>query len=319
MIPVRNDAARLERCLRSIRANDGVGSPVEIVVADNGSTDTSAAVARQSGAKVLSLPNLRLGALRNTGASETSGNVVAFVDADHELDSGWVSAATALLADSHVDGVGAEYSPPSPATWVQRSYDRLRRHPRETEVVDWLGSGNLAIRRESFLAVGGFDATLETCEDVDLCRRIRLRGGVLLADPRLRTIHHGDPRTLRQVFFGELWRGRDNIRVSLRPPRTWRMLLSMASPLVNLAALAALVLGLTGLLPHSGLILIIGVALVLAQLALRTLVMLRRGSSLPLSAVPGVLAVAAAYELGRSLSLLGRFGYRHRRSTAAPV
>ena len=36
----------------------------------------------------------------------------------------------------------------------------------------------------------------------------------LVADPRLRNIHLGDPSRLRALFFGELWRGRDNIRVT---------------------------------------------------------------------------------------------------------
>ena len=43
---------------------------------------------------------------------------------------------------------------------------------------------------------------------------------------RLRNVHHGDPASLARVFLGELWRGRDNARVSLRTPRSWRTLAS---------------------------------------------------------------------------------------------
>ena len=50
------------------------------------------------------------------------------------------------------------------------------------------------------------------------CARSGLR---IVSDARLENIHHGDPRTLREVFFGELWRGRDNLRVSFRAAVAW--------------------------------------------------------------------------------------------------
>jgi glycosyltransferase involved in cell wall biosynthesis len=53
---------------------------VEILVADNGSTDDSAAVATRSGARVLHLPNLRVSELRNQATSATTSDLFAFVD-----------------------------------------------------------------------------------------------------------------------------------------------------------------------------------------------------------------------------------------------
>src|SRR5262245_1380949 len=228
IIPVRNDATRLARCLESIRANHYPVDCLEIVVIDNGSTDDSAQVARSFGARVVSLPGVRLGALRNRGVAESRGEILAFVDADHEIVPGWIAAAVDVLADPGVSAVGAACRPPQPGTWVQQLYDRLRRHPPGQRPVDWLGSGNMAVRRSSFQTVEGFDTRLETCEDVDLCRKLRARGDVLIADERLYNVHYGDPRTLANVFFGELWRGRDNVRVSLRPPRSIRNMASAA-------------------------------------------------------------------------------------------
>ena len=59
IIPVRNDARRLERCLASILVNDYPRELVQVVVADNGSSDESVEVARRIGADVLVLPGLR--------------------------------------------------------------------------------------------------------------------------------------------------------------------------------------------------------------------------------------------------------------------
>jgi glycosyltransferase involved in cell wall biosynthesis len=312
VIPVRNDALRLRRCLQSIKASLCPRGALELIVVDNGSTDDSAAVARHEGATVLLLPGASLGELRNQGARSARGEILAFVDADNEIVPGWVDAAMRALDDERVAAVGAPYQPPSPPTWVQRFYDRLRRHPRDREIVEWLGSGNMAVRRSAFDAAGGFDTSLDTCEDVDLCRKLRSLGHTLVSDPRLESVHHGDPRTLRHVFFGELWRGRDNVRVSLRRPRSWRTLVSAAIPVFNLIALGALVIG---VLSGAGLgltIAALATLFVVAVVSLRTSLMVGGESG----NIPRAFAVAAAYELGRALSLAGRFGYGGRRRGA---
>jgi hypothetical protein len=262
---------------------------------------------------VLPLPGLRVGDLRNRAAASSRGEILAFVDADNEIISGWMSAAVDALADDAVGAVGAPYHSPSPGTWVQRSYDRLRRHPTTREPVDWLGSGNMAIRRTVFEEVGGFDTSLETCEDVDLCRKLRHRGYTLLADHRMKNVHYGDPRTLGQVFYGELWRGRDNIRVSLRAPLAGRTLVSAAIPVANLIAACALLAGLAAG-PGLGFTIASATAVYLAGvIALRAAVMTRASR---LSEWPKACAVAVAYEAGRALALTGPFGYRRRRRAA---
>jgi GT2 family glycosyltransferase len=313
VIPVRDDAVRLRLCLERITGAAPPDVRVELVVADNGSVDGSAGVAREFGATVLDLPGASVGALRNEGARRASGDVLAFVDADNEIVDGWIAAALDGLAMKRTGAVGAPYHPPSPGTWVQRRYDGLRRHPKDLEIVEWLGSGNMALRRGVFEEVGGFDTALETCEDVDLSRKLRAHGYVLLADRRMKNVHHGDPETLRDVFFGELWRGRDNIRVSLRRPLSARTVTSAFIPLANLGALGLVAAGLamgTG----AGLVIAAGaVAQIAGVVALRASAIARPGTG---ASWPGALAVAGAYEAGRAFALAGRFGHARRRRTA---
>jgi GT2 family glycosyltransferase len=313
IIPVRNDAERLAHCLRSIAAGHGARGQHEVVVADNGSTDGSADVARAAGATVISLPGVRLGELRNRAVQAARGAVLAFVDADHEIGPEWVPAAIGVLADPQVAAVGAPCRPPSPPTWVQRLYDRLRRHPHAQEDVSWLGSGNMAVRRSAFERVGGFDTSLETCEDVDLCRKLRAQGLRLVADARMHNVHFGDPRTLRHVFFGEMWRGRDNVRVSLRAPRTWRTLASAAIPVFNLAALAVAAAGLLSATATGLAVAAASAAALVALMGLRASVMLDGASTRDF---PRAFAVAAAYELGRAFALTARVGHSRRRRGA---
>src|SRR5262249_26721652 len=231
---VRDDAARLARCLERVRSNRGRGVAIEVVVVDNGSRDGSAAVARGAGAVVIEAPGVAGAEMRNRGASAATGDAVAFVDADHEIESTWARVAIAALASGRVGAAGAPYHAPQNGTWVQRTYDTLRTRVAGRRDVEWLGSGNLAVRADAFREVSGFDTTLETCEDVDLCQRLRAAGYRVLSDDRLRSVHLGDPATLAALFRSELWRGRDNLRLALRGPLSWRGVPSVAIPVADL-------------------------------------------------------------------------------------
>jgi hypothetical protein len=314
IIPVRNDADRLHRCLESIRATAGA-MPVEIIVADNGSTDDSTGVARAAGARVVDLPGVRVAEVRNLAAALATGSLLAFVDADHELDRGWSEAAVQVLQDPSVSAVGAQYHAPVEGTWVQRTYDRLRQHQPGSRPVDWLPSGNLVIRRAAFEKTGGFDASLETCEDVDLCQRLTRQGGRLLEVDRLRSVHRGDPATLSALFRGELWRGRDNLRVSLRVPLTRQTAPSVAAPLITLGALAALVVGLATW-PFGGWWLAaLGIGWVGALTIARALALARRAPvaerNFRLAAQAWIVSIV--YDTARALALVARSGHAARR------
>jgi GT2 family glycosyltransferase len=311
IIPVRNDAVRLRRCLDAIRANT-TSARVGVIVADNGSTDDSRTVGAAAGATVLSLPGYRVGELRNLAVRATSSPLIGFVDADHIVDSGWIRVALEVFQDTAVTAAGAPYSAGPSANWVQRAYARSRPTVTSAQPTDWLGSGNLLVRREAFEQVHGFDAGLESCEDVDLCNRLRLAGHRLVADPRLRSVHLGDPASLRALFFGELWRGRDNIKVTLRGPLTLRALPSVVIPVVTLALL--LVIAVAGWM---SLVLAISAALIVATLTgLRAARMSIGKGRLMAQDVAANIAVAAVYDLARALSLVARATHRTRRERA---
>jgi len=311
VIPVRDDARRLQACLASIEQTDYPRRLIEIIVVDNGSVDHSARVAREAGALVLSMAKGRVAGLRNAGAAAARGRVLAFVDADHEIGSRWVHGAIAALSDPAVAGAGLPYSPPPGANWVQRRYDGLRSHPRAREDAPWLGSGNLAVKRDAFETLGGFDTSLETCEDVDFCQRLRTAGHRLVAEPDMRSVHMGDPSSLKAVFFGELWRGRDNLQVTLRGQWTFRHLRSAAVPLVGIAALA---LGAIALASGAPWLAGIAALLLVAPAAIKASSMTRRDPAPSLLHAAQALTVAFTYDAGRALAPLARAGHRSRRS-----
>jgi len=311
IIPVRNDAARLQTCLRSILCNPHAPKQVQIIVVDNASTDDSAAVARRMGAEVLTVDAGRVAELRNRGARHATGDVLAFVDADNEIAGGWLYAALECLRMPNVGAVGAMYQAPPDGTWVQRTYGHLRGGPRDRDA-DWLGSGNLAVSRSAFELVGGFDTSLETCEDVDFCHRLRAGGLRVVSDSRLKSVHHGDPRTLWEVLTSERWRGRDNLRVTFRKPVAWASVPSAVVPVVHVLFMALAVVGvlLLGASAQLGAVLIgTAVAGFLAGTAVRVVRAAVRETAVRASLVPAFV-VASFLDVGRALALITRAPHR---------
>jgi glycosyltransferase involved in cell wall biosynthesis len=311
VIPVRDDAQRLRVCLSSIVRNDYPADRLEIVVVDNGSTDDSALVAREAGAIVVSIPRGRVSELRNEGAKAASGEILAFVDADHEIGHHWIRAAAATLTSStDIAAVGALCDAPADGNWLQHAYDRLRRKPATRCETDWLGSGNLVVRRAVFDRIGGFDVGLESCEDVDLSNRIRSSGFRILNDAALRNVHFGDPSTLTALFFGELWRGRDNLRVTLRGPRTVRHWRSLLVPMADVAAIGAAIIALYFGRVAVALLLC---AVVLAFALVRTATMVRSNGRRNRRTPIECFVVALVYDVARALALVVRTRHRTRR------
>ena len=93
VIPAYNEAKFLPRLLESIKvaASNYSGGPnkteaqIEMVVADNDSTDGTAEVASQHGARVVHVAKRRIAAARNGGARAASGEILCFIDADSAI------------------------------------------------------------------------------------------------------------------------------------------------------------------------------------------------------------------------------------------
>ena len=107
VIPHLNQPEALGRCLDSLRA--GRRQPDEIVVVDNGSRELPTAIcAARPGVTLLAEPTPGPGPARNCGVAATTGDVLAFIDADCLADPGWLEAAEAALADPSAEILGGD-------------------------------------------------------------------------------------------------------------------------------------------------------------------------------------------------------------------
>lgn len=173
VVPVLDDAARLAACLDALHRQ--VDAPeLEVVVVDNGSTDTSVAVARAHPLAPVVVVEPRRGsyAARNAGLAVATGSLVAFTDADCVPAPDWSSRGAASLVDAAV--VGGHVQPTSsvgPSVW-----ERLDRaiYLRQQDLVTQQGysaTANLWVRREVLDEVGPFDASLLSSGDFEWGQR----------------------------------------------------------------------------------------------------------------------------------------------------
>jgi len=231
IIPAKNEEAYIGRCLDSILHTDYPRDRFEVLVVDNGSSDRTALIAAAKGASVFSAPEETIAGLRNFGVRRALGQILVFLDADCSVSSTWLDEAARYLTAHSIACFGAPPGIPEQATWVQKAWYQVRRNPREIMEVEWLESMNMFVRRDAFESVDGFDERLITCEDYDLCLRLKSLGKIV-ADGRISAIHHGEAATLTQFFHKERWRGTSNLRGVLYHGLQWRELPSLALPAI---------------------------------------------------------------------------------------
>ena len=192
IIPAYNEEAYLPALLNSVETARScyAGGPdaIEVVVADNESTDATAELARTSGCRVVREEKRVIAAVRNAGARSANGQILVFIDADNimhpdtfnaidkSLSTGKVVVgATGVKMQRMSFGIAVTYGLMVPLVWLTR-----------------MDTGVVFCRREDFETIGGYNEKLLFAEDVqflwDLMRLGRKRGQKLTRITSVRAI-----------------------------------------------------------------------------------------------------------------------------------
>ncbi|GAA2643646.1 glycosyltransferase [Dactylosporangium fulvum] len=201
LLPLRDEAGRVEPCLRALLALDGAP---DLIVLDDGSTDGTAELVRRIGGDRIRLlegrplPGGWLGkphACRQLADAAGDADVLVFVDADVVLAPDAVERAVALLRRSgvdllspypRIDAVTAGERLVQPLLqWSWLTFLPLRameRSPRASLAA--AGGQFLVVRREAYVRAGGHAAVRDkVLEDIELARAVKRAGGrIALAD-----------------------------------------------------------------------------------------------------------------------------------------
>lgn len=195
VIPAYNAGSTLAACLAACCSQSR--TPHEVIVVDDGSTDDTARIAAAFPVRYVYQKNAGPAAARNRGAAEATGDILVFTDADCVPEPDWIARLAGAFRE-HDTAVGGTYGIANPASWLARMiHEEIAvRHAGLNGEVDFLGSFNVAYRREAFEAAGGFDATFRqaSAEDNDLAYRLHDRGGTMRFVPEARVAHYHPSR-----------------------------------------------------------------------------------------------------------------------------
>jgi len=216
VIPAFNEAQRIPQCLQGVQDLDYPRHHYEVLVVDNGSEDETGIIAARQGALVLDFPGGLVGGVRNHGAANGRGAVIAFLDSDCVPDPAWLREGVKLLGENpSVGAVGGDCIAPQDGNWMEKAW--AREVPAQTRVVPSLAASSLILRRADFDAVGGFDESLNAGEDDDLSSRLTAQGFILLSHPRCTVAHLGWPKSFREVFDRQRWQGGNQLKTARWP------------------------------------------------------------------------------------------------------
>jgi GT2 family glycosyltransferase len=198
VVIAHNEAARVQRSLRSIAAQSELPS-FEVVVVDDGSTDGTAEAAAALAPVISCLrvvqheTNLGRGAARATGAAAARGRFVAMVDADIVLPPQWWSTCRAYLDDYEaVCGIAV---PDGDVAYLCHRTGIVAKPTKPSSLV----AGSNAAFRATALQSAGFDPSLREGEDVAIGRALQLAGCRLCTIADL-VVEHREGKGLRETL-----------------------------------------------------------------------------------------------------------------------
>jgi glycosyltransferase involved in cell wall biosynthesis len=175
IVPCYNGAAFLEEALRSALAQ--TYPEVEVVVVDDGSTDSSPEIARRFPVRYIRQENRGLCDARNRGIRESKGSYLIFLDADDRLKPQAIAAGMSALAlrPDCAMAVGDHVFIAANGSYLSNSTkeDPVDSHYKallKSNFIEMISS--VLFRRSIFDEVGGFDPTLRVAEDYELYLRI---------------------------------------------------------------------------------------------------------------------------------------------------
>lgn len=217
VVPVLNGGPRFSQCLDALAAQRDVTA--RVLVVDNGSSDSTIAMAAASGAVVLHEPVRSAYAARNRGVEHATADVVAFTDADCIPDPFWLRRGLDRMADGF-DLVGGAIRQ-TPGRTAAGRHDEVTYLDQQKQVGHgFAATANLFVRAEVFRRAGLFSADLRSGGDFEFTRRC-VALGFRLGYAEDAVVDHSSRQTVAGVLR-KAWRisvGHGQLAAAERPRR----------------------------------------------------------------------------------------------------
>ena len=214
IMPIRNEAAFIERSLGAVLAQDYPADLLEVLVVDGMSDDGTREIVVQMiesrpNARLLDNPKRIVPPAMNIGLVEASGDVIIRVDGHAVVEPDYVTQCIQVLDETGADCVGGSIRTVSTSATAQAiaaamgspfgvGDARFRTTHDRAMWVDTLAFG--AYSRQVFARVGRFDEEMVRNQDDEFNYRLRAAGGRIWLDPRIRSTYYA------RSTFRSLWR-----------------------------------------------------------------------------------------------------------------
>jgi cellulose synthase/poly-beta-1,6-N-acetylglucosamine synthase-like glycosyltransferase len=204
IVPVYNGEATIRTCVEALIGLDYPRDLLQIIVVDNKSTDGTRRILEGYPVTVLEESKTQSSyAARNLGIAHSTGDVVAFTDADCVPERGWLRAIVSAIQPDDVGGVAGAIEAFRADSQVERYQarrairaDRAYQH----KVLPFAQTANAAYKREVFERIGLFDPTLIYGGDLDFSWRMQSSTGLKLVYEALAFVWHRHRTTYRGLF-----------------------------------------------------------------------------------------------------------------------
>lgn len=168
VIPAYNEARLLPRLLDTVDAARarfaGGADAIEVIVADNASTDDTAAIALGRGCKVATVATRKIGVARNGGADIATAPILCFCDADMQVHPNSFNAIAAAIAEPSVIGGATGITMERWSAGIAVTFAAVLPLLWSTG----MDTGIVFMRREDFHSAGGYSDERHFAEDIDL-------------------------------------------------------------------------------------------------------------------------------------------------------
>jgi cellulose synthase/poly-beta-1,6-N-acetylglucosamine synthase-like glycosyltransferase len=207
IVPVRDGESTIADCLDAILATDYPADRREILVIDNGSSDGTAALIQARPVRYLREGRRGVSNARNRGIAESRGEILAFVDADCQVEPQWLTELVRPFEDPEVGSVAGDLQHTAPTTPAERQAARMLGNWQRfafTSNPAYPITANAAYRRDVLERIGPFDPHMTRAQDVELGLRFQERSGLRLAYAERATARHRNRATQLGFFRQQL-------------------------------------------------------------------------------------------------------------------
>ena len=160
-----------------LRAMSFDGHSVERIVVDGGSEDSTTAIAKNEGCRIIKSDRAHRAHQLNLGASAAKANLFLFLHADTKLPEKGVDQIQNSMANPKIAGGGFERSFDTPSAILKFTCGLAAWRCRRWGI--FLGDQGIFVRRDCFEALNGFDEDRRIAEDLDFSLRLRKQGEVV--------------------------------------------------------------------------------------------------------------------------------------------